>query len=89
MNKITGLVLNTSHFTCPSCTTPHYIFGSPDAFRSTADRLGAKILGELPLVAGVSSSSDKGVPYMLESEGNEEWQSTMKSIANAVWKALA
>ncbi|KAH8096856.1 P-loop containing nucleoside triphosphate hydrolase protein [Cristinia sonorae] len=86
---ITGLVLNTSYFKCPTCTTPHYIFGQPDSFHSTANHLGAKVLGELPLVAGVSKSSDKGVPYMLEAAGDEEWKSTMKQIADDVWKTLA
>lgn len=85
---ITGLVLNTSHFLCSNCATPHYIFGPPDSFRSTASHLGASILGELPLVAGVSSSSDRGVPYMLEAAGDEEWKSTMKRIADEVWKTL-
>ncbi|TCD66877.1 hypothetical protein EIP91_000775 [Steccherinum ochraceum] len=53
---ITGLVLNTSYFKCPTCTTPHYIFGPPTSFRSTAARLGASVLGELPLVAGLAGA---------------------------------
>ncbi|KAK7690768.1 hypothetical protein QCA50_005867 [Cerrena zonata] len=85
---ITGLVLNTSHFICPNCTTPHYIFGSNKSFHETASNVGAKILGELPLVGGVSEASDHGVPYMLVNDGNKEWKSTMKNIANDVWEAL-
>ncbi|KAI0079175.1 P-loop containing nucleoside triphosphate hydrolase protein [Panus rudis PR-1116 ss-1] len=86
---ITGLVLNTSHFTCSSCSTPHYIFGSPKSFHETASQVGANVLGELPLVAGVSEASDKGVPYMLTgNEANAEWKNSMTKIATQVWQAL-
>lgn len=50
--------------------------------------VGAKVLGELPLVGGVSEASDHGVPYMLVNDGNKEWKSTMQNIAKDVWEAL-
>lgn len=86
--QITGLVLNTSHFICANCTTPHYIFGSPKSFRNTASQVGASILGELPLVGGVSEASDRGAPYMLSRDGNPEWRNTMKGVAETVWTVL-
>ncbi|CAL1710728.1 unnamed protein product [Somion occarium] len=85
---ITGLILNTSHFICRNCATPHYIFGSPKSFHETASQVGAKVLGELPLVGGVSEASDHGVPYMLVGEGNQEWKGTMSRIAGEVWDSL-
>ncbi|KAG6815647.1 hypothetical protein H0H87_012659 [Tephrocybe sp. NHM501043] len=70
---ITGLVLNNSHYLCPTCssssTSPHaqpqYLFGPPDRFRATASRLEIPTLAELPLVPGVSATGDRGVPYGL------------------------
>ncbi|PSR81324.1 hypothetical protein PHLCEN_2v6403 [Hermanssonia centrifuga] len=80
---ITGILLNQSHFICPSCTTPHYLFGSPASFRATASQLGVDVLGELPLVPGVSESSDRGVPYMLTGE-NKEWLKVLEDAAESV-----
>ena len=81
-------MLNTSHFICPNCTTPHYIFGSPKSFHETATKVGAKVLGELPLVGGVSEASDRGIPYMLVGDGNPEWKDMMKNVAKDVWEAV-
>ena len=70
------------------------LFGSPDRFHDTADSLGIKVLGELPLVPGVSTSSDAGVPYCLGSKerdaghGGQQWRDTMGNIAEAVRKSL-
>ncbi|KAF7800160.1 hypothetical protein EIP86_011406 [Pleurotus ostreatoroseus] len=88
---ITGIVLNESYFTCPSCTDRHQLFGSPDSFRATATRLGVDVLGELPLVPMVSEASDRGVPYMLSRSGvsgSDEWSASMARIAGDVWKSL-
>lgn len=91
--QINGLLMNQSYFLCPSCTTPHYLFGSADRLRSVADRLSLPVLGELPLVPGVSDGGDAGVPYMLAGgdgggKGGEEWKGTMKGLAGRVWEEL-
>ncbi|RDB30696.1 Iron-sulfur protein IND1 [Hypsizygus marmoreus] len=94
---ITGMILNESHFICSSCTTPHYLFGPPSAFRATAERLGIDILAELPLVPGVSAGGDSGIPYSLVSEerrkddglGGSQWNAKMMDVADRVWKAVA
>src|SRR3984957_16628695 len=90
IKQITGLLLNQSHFICPSCTTSHQLFGSPDAFRSTASRLGVEVLGELPLVTGVSEGGDRGIPYALHDEGpgGRQWKVTMSDVAAKVWNAM-
>lgn len=92
---ITGTLLNQSYFLCPTCSTPHHLFGSPEAFRSTAALLGVDVLGELPLVQGVSSGGDHGVPYALvvdetnkDGVGGLEWKKTMDSVAGKVWNLL-
>jgi len=91
---IVGLLLNQSHFICPSCSTPHQLFGSSDSFRTTASRLDVNILGELPLVPGVSTGGDRGVPYALTKAdnnaggGREEWLGVMEDVAASVWRSL-
>lgn len=95
--QITGILLNQSYFLCPSCSTPHHLFGSPGQFRGTAARLGVDVLGELPLVPGVSSGGDQGVPYALVGDtekqaqdgvGGADWKATMESVAGKVWSSL-
>ncbi|TFY66706.1 hypothetical protein EVG20_g4381 [Dentipellis fragilis] len=94
---ITGLVLNQSYFLCPSCTTPHYLFGSPDVFNQTAKQLGVPVLGELPLDPGVSFGGDAGVPYGLvrndkvkdtDGAGGTKWKESMREIADEVFRRL-
>ncbi|TFY82244.1 hypothetical protein EWM64_g1765 [Hericium alpestre] len=95
---VTGLVLNQSYFLCPSCTTPHYLFGSSELFGATAQKLGVPVLGELPLVSGVSTGGDAGLPYGLVSDtglqktdgaGGLKWKETMKGIADKIWGSFA
>ena len=94
--KVTGILLNESYFLCPSCTTPHHLFGPPDAFQATANRLLIDVLAELPLVPGVSAGGDAGVPYGLMSEeqrkgdgfGGIEWIEKMRVAAEKVWLAI-
>jgi len=94
---ITGLVLNQSYYLCPTCTvpTPQYLFGKPDNFRSVAQRLDIPVLGELPLVQGVSISADGGWPFVLSSPKSGQqmdgvtWKESMMQIASSVLSALS
>jgi len=86
-----GLVLNQSYFICPSCDTPHRLFGSSDA----AMGLGVELLGELPLTPGVSTGGDAGLPYALlglrsETDGvaGGRWREAMTGVSERVWEAL-
>lgn len=91
---IVGLLLNESHFICPSCSTPHQLFGSSESFLATASRLDVNILGELPLVSGVSTGGDRGVPYALikadiiPGGGREQWLEVMDDVAMSVWQSI-
>ncbi|EKM53176.1 uncharacterized protein PHACADRAFT_259348 [Phanerochaete carnosa HHB-10118-sp] len=87
---VAGLLLNQSHYTCPSCSTPHHIFGPPTAFRRFATDLNVKILGELPVLSSVSVSGDRGVPLTLhaKNEGEREWRDIMKRAADEVWNSI-
>ena len=74
--------------------TPHYLFGSADAFHTTAKELELRVLGELPLVQRISEASDRGIPFMLTGlnpadPNAKEVQKTMREAAEAVLGALA
>jgi hypothetical protein len=88
---------------CSLLFFPFYLFslslppGKPDNFRRVASKLGILILGELPLVEGVSSTSDEGTPYVLgdlagiektNGEGGLIWREGMTAIAKSVDLAL-
>ncbi|KAF9541429.1 P-loop containing nucleoside triphosphate hydrolase protein [Agrocybe pediades] len=98
---ITGLILNQAYYLCPGCKTnvPRYLFGKPDNFHKVAQRLEIPVLGELPLVEGVSASADRGSSYMLnnlasveasDGEGGLTWRTNMaraaEQIAGSLWK---
>ncbi|KAG7440503.1 P-loop containing nucleoside triphosphate hydrolase protein [Guyanagaster necrorhizus] len=90
---VTGLILNQSHFICGNCSTPHYLFGSPDRFHEAAKQMEVDVLAELPLVPGVSKDGDSGIPYALsgwnENEvGGKIWNEAMKGVAEKVWATL-
>jgi len=88
---IIGLVLNQSYFICPTCNTPHHLFGSFDSSKS----LGIKPLGDLPLTPGVSTGGDMGLPYALfysrsdaDGTAGQRWREAMLCIAKQVWESL-
>ena len=71
-----------------------FFLGKPDSFRSVAQRLDVPILGELPLVQGVSMSADGGWPFVLSSPksvqetGGVTWKESMMRIASSAVSAL-
>ena len=82
-----------SHYICDTCATPHYLFGSTDAFHTAAKELELRVLGELPLVPRISEASDQGTPFMLTGlnpadPNAKEVQKTMRDAAEAVLGAL-
>ncbi|KAF7324849.1 P-loop containing nucleoside triphosphate hydrolase protein [Mycena kentingensis (nom. inval.)] len=82
---ITGLVLNLASFVCSSCQTPHRLFGPTESFHEVASRLEIPVLGELPLVPGVSIGGDGGVPFALTdnamTSGGQLWNDEMNKVA--------
>lgn len=75
------------------CPTP----GKPDNFHDVARKLDTPVLGELPLVEGVSTSADGGYPYVLtnikmvestDGDGGLTWRSNMAQVAERVTSAL-
>lgn len=86
---IIGLLLNMSHFTCGSCSTPHELFGSSAKFEKAAADLDIPVLGKLPLVTSVSDGGDAGRPVMVQNEetGNEV-RNTLKNVGQTIWNWL-
>lgn len=76
-----GLVLNMSQFLCPSCNTPHDLFGPSTSIEVAADEMGLPIIGRLPVVPELSWTSDRGVPIILrEGMGNEGDSKGVESV---------
>lgn len=98
--QITGAVLNMSHFLCPGSSTPHYIFGPPDAFDSTCADLSLDVLARIPIEPAVSSRGDSGAPIVMlagpvPSSGDEpaaagpsKAREVFLSLGEQVWQRL-
>jgi ATP-binding protein involved in chromosome partitioning len=87
------MVLNQGYFIPPGSTTPFRLFGNADNFQRLANRTGIPTLAELPLVPGVSTSGDQGVPYTLwnkrdDGVAGERLLKSMEDVADRVWEAL-
>ncbi|KAM7481718.1 hypothetical protein LguiB_006301 [Lonicera macranthoides] len=61
---ILGIIENMSYFKCPHCSEPSYIFGRGGAHR-TAEDMGLRYLGEIPLEEHIRSGSDEGLPIVV------------------------
>lgn len=82
---------------CDGLIPDSLISGKPDNFRNVAKRLEVPILGELPLVEGVSTSGDSGYPFVLGSAGalkeahgtaGASWSDNMLHVAKRVASTL-
>jgi len=68
------------------------LFGSSDSSKA----LGIKLLGDLPLIPGVSTGSDVGLPYALffnshpdtQGAAGQRWLEEMLGITGRVWESL-
>jgi ATP-binding protein involved in chromosome partitioning len=61
---VLGIVENMSYYECPSCGTREDVFGREGGRREAA-ALGVEFLGEIPLVAEICASMDRGAPMVL------------------------
>lgn len=65
--EVLGIIENMSYFVCPECSTIHHIFGKGGGLRE-AQRLGTKLLGEIPLDGELRYEGDNGHPILLVNE---------------------
>ena len=78
-------MLNQSHFVCSSCSTPHELFGSSQAFDAAASELDFEVLGRIPLDPGTSRQGDAGRPIVLsDATSSDGAGSALRSIADRV-----
>lgn len=82
---VLGIVENMSWFT--PATHPdeqYYIFGK-DGGKDLAEKLNVRLLGQIPLVAGICKSGDDGVPVVMQ---NTVSGVAFNRLANAVVTAI-
>ncbi len=60
---ILGIVENMSYYICPKCGNRDEIFGYAGA-KETAEKLGVKFLGEIPLNFAIRADADNGKPIV-------------------------
>lgn len=77
-----GLIENMSYFLCDGCDKRHEIFASGGA-KLAADELNMDVLGDIPLITGIRSSCDKGLPA-INDEKNGLIKESFIDIANKV-----
>jgi ATP-binding protein involved in chromosome partitioning len=83
---VLGIVENMSVFVCPDCGHESHIFGHGGA-KSTAETMGTRFLGEIPLVPAIRETSDAGTPIVALSPESREAEAFI-AIARGVAGAL-
>lgn len=85
--KLLGLVCNMAGFQCPGCGNVHEVFGNMTKIRGMCERYDMKILGEIPLHAGISEDADRGKPTVVaDPEGDRAL--VFGKIANEVERLI-
>jgi ATP-binding protein involved in chromosome partitioning len=81
-----GLVENMSYFICDGCSKRHEIFAYGGA-KEAANKLGIKVLGEIPLVTDIRIASDSGEPSVVSE--SSLIKNRFENIANEVCASIA
>ena len=84
--KILGLVQNMAYYICPDCGKKAYIFGQ-NGTKQTAERLGEKFLGDIPLDINIRENADSGTPIVAALPDSEHTKA-YENIAQKIIKAL-
>jgi ATP-binding protein involved in chromosome partitioning len=84
---VLGVVENMSHYVCPHCGQPEYLFGQGGAERVAA-QLGTPVIGHVPLDPAVRAGGDAGQPVVLGAPGSASGQA-LQAVARAVAERAA
>jgi ATP-binding protein involved in chromosome partitioning len=84
---VLGIVENMSEYVCPRCGMVEDLFGAEGGKREAA-ALGAPLLGQIPLVAELRASMDRGHP-MLVADPSHPVSRRVAEIAERVATAIA
>ncbi|KAF8419440.1 P-loop containing nucleoside triphosphate hydrolase protein [Tirmania nivea] len=86
---ILGLTLNMSHYTCPTCSTPHNIFGrGPDSVNKACQELEIDVLANVPLEARICEDADDGRPTVVRDSAGEVGRvigGLVKGVVGKLW----
>lgn len=85
---ILGLIENMAYFCCPNCGHKTELFGHGGA-RMEAEKLNVPFLGEIPLLANIRSTADKGTPIIAalpQSEAAQAYQVIVTHLAKSLRK---
>ena len=83
---VLGIVENMSAYECPRCGAREDLFGH-EGGRREAEALGVEFLGELPLVAEIRASMDRGAPIVV-ADPTSAPAAAFRAIAEKVVTAL-
>lgn len=84
---ILGLVNNMSLFTCPTCHSPHHIFGTNDGVAKMCANHGISLLGDIPLHPNIGSDAQEGKPTVVaepDSERAEVFMTVAREVAGRI-----
>jgi ATP-binding protein involved in chromosome partitioning len=83
---ILGLVQNMSLYHCPNCGHQEHLFGN-DGVKKTAEKLGIRMLADVPLHPRICQDADEGKPTVVaepESERAQVFQDLAGAIAEEI-----
>ena len=83
---VLGMVENMSAFVCPHCRTETAIFDKGGA-RAAAEKMGIRVLGDVPIDLGIREGGDRGVPIVSgqpESPQAQAFLTVARNVAGAV-----
>ncbi len=83
---VLGIVENMSYFQCPSDGKRYDIFGSGGGQRE-ADRLGVRLLGQIPIDIATREAGDRGLPVTAADRGGAV-AGQFEEIAKALMRGL-
>lgn len=84
--KILGLIQNMAYYICPDCGKKAYIFGE-NGTKETAERLGERFLGDIPLDINIRENADAGTPIVAALPDSPHTKA-YEQIAQKILKAL-
>ncbi|VAX24453.1 Scaffold protein for [hydrothermal vent metagenome] len=81
---VLGIVENMSHYVCENCGDTAHIFGKGGG-QKEAERIGADLLAQIPLVKSICENADKGSP-IVDPEKSPELAKIFAELAQVVAK---
>jgi ATP-binding protein involved in chromosome partitioning len=79
---VLGVVENMSYYVCPHCGQREHLFGEGGAERA-AHKLGAPVLGQVPLEPAIRTGADAGLPIVVSAPDSASGQA-LRHVAHAV-----